>query len=216
MVGAISKFGIPSIIASDVSPAPSFVLKVAARFNVSTFTPARTILEQEKKQVAGSMENAHERDALCAAIKCHREYANRLRQIDGMQTSLNKDSLKHLLIQGHRLSNAIIILEKKAATKDAILPDGQNSAGGGSGKPIAQAINSKSRLENDIAVLANENVNLRKALDAERKEVAVLEAELENVKSSRYAERWRDTELRKLAVENKRLSWMVGKLKKRK
>lgn len=200
IVGEIAKNGIPSIIASDVNPAPSFVLKIAARFNVRTFTPFRVITDMEKRETAQGVESVHERDALCAAIKCFRMYANRLRQIELLETRLDKDRLKHLVIEGFSLTNAMLVLENKGS------------------EPVQAKENrheEKKEKDDELVALAEENINLKKALDAERKQTALLQAELEKVKSARYAERWRDSELRKLLEQNKKLSGMVRALRRR-
>lgn len=112
MVEEIAKVGIPSMVASDVARAPSFVAKIAARFNVRTFTPHKAMQEKEKMEIAHFMGNLHERDALAAAVKCYRFYANRLRQIEAMKTELDKDRLKHLVIQGFTLKIATEMLGK--------------------------------------------------------------------------------------------------------
>ncbi|MBU0586627.1 DUF460 domain-containing protein [Candidatus Micrarchaeota archaeon] len=199
IVSEIAKIGIPSIIASDVNPAPSFVLKIAARFNVRTFVPFKIMRSIEKREIGGKMENMHERDAFCGAIKCFRAYANRLRQIDSMNTELDREKLKHLIIQGFTLANAMLMFEKKDEVKS--VNDNQ---------PIV-----KKEKDSELIALALQNVNLRKALDAERARIEILENEIEKIGNSRYAERWKDNEMRKLLQENKKLSGMLRALKKR-
>lgn len=112
VVREIAKIGIPSMIASDVNPAPALVSKIAARFNVRTFAPPKNMQKKEKTEIAGSMINLHERDALAAAIKCYRFYANRLRQIE-LSGEAKKDKLKHLVIQGIPLKIATGIIERE-------------------------------------------------------------------------------------------------------
>ncbi len=109
----IAKHGIPSLVASDVNPTPSFVLKIAARFNVKAFSPAKSLQQKEKALIAPETVNLHERDAIAAAIKCYRGYANRLRQIETLEIEFDKDKLKHLVIEGHALKRAMCMLEKE-------------------------------------------------------------------------------------------------------
>ncbi len=137
IVKKIAEIGIPSIIASDVNPAPGLVSKAAARFNVKVFMPQRSMQQKEKSEIAAGLETGnwksfwpsaqrrknraknfwrqkttiHERDALSAAVKCYRLYANRLRQIELTNTHLDKDKLKHLVIQGISLKRAAAMLE---------------------------------------------------------------------------------------------------------
>lgn len=116
MVGEIAKIGTPSLVASDVKPVPFAVLKIAARFNVKVRVPLRSMQKQEKSDITHHMKNLHERDAFAAAVKSHRIYANRLRQIDSLSIALDKDKLKHLIIQGFSLKNAITMLEYHLAS----------------------------------------------------------------------------------------------------
>jgi len=201
MVEEISKIGIPSAIASDVKPAPSFVLKASARFNVRTFTPERSMLEREKNELAPSMKNLHERDALSAAIKCYRMYANRLRQIEAMNTKLDRDLLKHLVIQGYPLHSAIAMLEPRQEKQDQNPPRPKSGpATGGSEK---------------LLYLTMENVNLKTALDAEIKKNEALEQEIKKIKMQHYAERGKDSEVRRLRAQVKKMGWIIAKLKRK-
>lgn len=205
MVAEIEKIGSPSIIASDVNPAPSFVLKIAARFNARTFIPERTILQDEKDVIAGRMDNRHERDAYTGATKCYRFYANRLRQIDLMDTHLDKDALKHLVIQGFPLHAAVLRLEKKAA--------GIQAGNGPEPPPAKPRENGKT--DDGLIALSEENVNLRKALESERLRAAALEREIVKAKGARYVEIMKEKEVRRLKSENERMSWLVGRLKRK-
>lgn len=110
VVERISKVGIPSLIATDVNPPPYFVMKVAARFAVRVFFPQRNMNEEEKKSIGREMTDVHIRDAYAAAVKAYREYANRFRQIELLEMTVDKDKLKHMVLQGYKLSTALSIL----------------------------------------------------------------------------------------------------------
>lgn len=99
LVEIIRQIGIPSIIATDVSPTPYFVRKVAARFNVKVYAPEKSMKVEEKRIIGKDILDPHVRDAYAAATKAHRNFANRLRQIEKMQIT-DKEKLKHLVIQG--------------------------------------------------------------------------------------------------------------------
>lgn len=113
IVEIIRKVGVPSLIASDVNPPPSFVQKVAARFNARLFYPPKSLTQEEKKQVGRFIEDVHIRDAYSAAMKAFHYYENRLRQIEKMDTGLDKDLLKHMVLQGYSLHNAELMLAQK-------------------------------------------------------------------------------------------------------
>lgn len=101
IVKVISDTGTPSVIATDVNPPPKFVNKIAARFNAPLFVPQKVISVEEKKEIGRGMVDTHARDAYAAAVKAYRHYANRLRQIDGMNLGRKeKEEMKHLLIRG--------------------------------------------------------------------------------------------------------------------
>jgi predicted RNase H-like nuclease (RuvC/YqgF family) len=108
IVRIIRKTGIPSIIATDVSPAPHLVEKIAARFNVKVFSPPRSLMQEEKDKIAKDIQDPHLRDAYAASVKAYREHANRMRQIDKLDLDEErKDKIKHLIIQGIRADVAI-------------------------------------------------------------------------------------------------------------
>ncbi|MFH2106314.1 MAG: DUF460 domain-containing protein [Candidatus Micrarchaeota archaeon] len=104
MVEKIRKIGIPSLIATDVSPAPYFARKIGARFNVKVFEPNKSMMVKEKRKIGknAKVDDPHVRDAYSAAIKAHRFYANRLRQIESTDRidTEEKDRMKHLVITG--------------------------------------------------------------------------------------------------------------------
>ncbi len=101
IVKIISDIGTPSLIATDVSRPPHFIRKVAARFHAKIFHPRKSITVEEKKSLGKRIVDPHIRDAYSAAVKAHRHYANRFRQVDKMKISKKeKDKLKHLLIRG--------------------------------------------------------------------------------------------------------------------
>ncbi len=107
IVKIVSQIGIPSLVASDVSPAPSFVSKVAARFNVKVFAPEKSMSADEKRLIGSNILDPHIRDAYAAAVKAFRNYANRLRQVDKLSTVEDKNKLKHLIIQGQALAKIL-------------------------------------------------------------------------------------------------------------
>jgi hypothetical protein len=101
IVQVIRGYGTPSVIATDVTPAPHFVQKVAARFAAPLFVPQKVILVAEKKKAGKGIADPHVRDAYTAARKAFHHYANRLKQIELLEESEEqKEKLKHLLIRG--------------------------------------------------------------------------------------------------------------------
>ncbi|MDE1798367.1 MAG: DUF460 domain-containing protein, partial [Candidatus Micrarchaeota archaeon] len=122
-VSLIESWGTPSLVATDVRPAPEMALKLAASFNVPLFVPQRPWREEDKRAAlremaekaaragtvpAGSRssflaENAHERDAIAAALAAWRAEQNLLRKAEGENLPhKQKERLQHLLLQGYR------------------------------------------------------------------------------------------------------------------
>ncbi len=126
-ISLIEKWGTPSLIAVDVKPAPSLALRIAASFNVPLFVPQRPWREAQKsallKHLSVTVANAHERDALSAAIMAFRANQNTLGQTIALQGKVisfspeQKDDLKHLILQGMRQTDAIQMIIGKSLPK---------------------------------------------------------------------------------------------------
>jgi len=206
VVEIIRKVGIPSLIASDVNPPPSFVQKVAARFNVRLSYPERSLTQDEKKRMGGFIDDVHIRDAYGAAMKAYHAYENRLRQIEAMDTWLDKDLLKHMVVQGYSLHNAELVLTRKE--EERVCAEGVNSAGR---KPETAGWKRDER----VSRLAEENANLRKALEYEKARAAGLEEQLRLAGNARAAEVARDSEVRRLRERLERAERYIFFLKKK-
>lgn len=125
LVASIRPVGIPSIVACDVRKPPAFVSKIAARFNALLFVPSHDLTSEEKRAIGAEIPDVHVRDAYAAAVKAYRAYANRLRQIDALPSSENKDRLKHLVLQGHALTK-LLQGQKQTAYKRKTLKTARN------------------------------------------------------------------------------------------
>lgn len=205
VVEVIRKVGVPSLVASDVNPPPSFVQKVAARFNVRLFYPARSLTQEEKKEAGGFIDDVHIRDAYAAAMKAYHAYENRLRQIEGMGTALDKDLLKHMVLQGHTLHNAELALARKE----------ERRVGGEEKEGMGKRGAENRKRDERVIRLAEENVNLRKALEYERARVLEMEEQLRRAKNARAAEVARDSEVQRLRGRLERAERYIFFLKKK-
>ncbi len=204
VVEIIRKVGVPSLVASDVNPPPSFVQKVAARFNVRLFCPERSLTQEEKKKMGRFIDDVHIRDAYGAAMKAYHAYENRLRQIEGMDTGLDRDLLKHMVVQGHTLHNAELMLTRKEGKR----VEAEEKEGG---KPETDTRKRDER----VARLAEENVNLRKAYELEKARADGLEEELRKARNARVGEVARDSEVKRLKGRLERAERYIFFLKKR-
>ncbi len=204
LIRIISTLGKPSVIASDVTPAPDFVGRIASRFHVKLFVPQRSILVEEKKKLGKEIQNPHIRDAYAAAVKAHNSYDNTLRKIEHSDSVLDKDLLKHMFLQGHKVADAEFILTKKEEKKLE--------------KKELKAAPTPHKQKRDMRILAllKENENLRKALDSESEKCKSLDEKLNKSQSSRTTQVSRDKEVQRLQGQVARLQTYITRLKRRK
>ena len=133
MIREIYETGIPVIVASDVPQAPHFVEKIASTVNAAVFTPAKAIPVAEKQELAREYDksirvrNAHERDALTAAVYAYRDVLPKLQQIDRImreeQLTIDRNHLKALVIKGTAINEARASLEHNGSEIIESLPE---------------------------------------------------------------------------------------------
>lgn len=78
----ILKFGRPVIIASDVSPLPQNITKLAAALGTRTYYPPSSLkikekqklLEDFEKEFPATLKDSHQKDSMAAALKAFRVY----------------------------------------------------------------------------------------------------------------------------------------------
>ncbi len=110
------------LIATDVYPAPKMVKKLAASLNSKIYSPSKTFTVSSKTELVDTYlneisstkfpDNAHERDALAAAIKTYKHYQKKLTQIEKraekLDLSLDEiDEIKSMVIKGIPITKAI-------------------------------------------------------------------------------------------------------------
>lgn len=209
-ISIIERLGTPSLIAIDVRPAPSFAVRVAAAFNVPLFVPERPWREEQKsallRHLQISVANAHERDALSAAVMAFRANQNTLSQASGGQilTPLQKDRLRHLLLQGIRQTAALQMVKgSEAAPEKPPQPPSPQEQKPSSQKQLAET----TALRQNALLLERANAELRKR-------VTFVEAERDSLKGrvKRLESGTMQSVLRDRLVS--RLQYEVGRLKK--
>jgi len=114
------------LLATDVCPTPKTVRKLASSLNSKIWSPYRNMSVESKIDIVDSYlqnnnkdktsfvlpQNAHERDALAAAVKTYRDHINKFRQIEkraekAKLTESAVDAIKAMVINGTSISNAI-------------------------------------------------------------------------------------------------------------
>ena len=125
--------GIPAIIASDVPQVPHFVEKIASTVNTTIFTPNKPIPVSSKQELAREyssemkIRNAHERDALTAAVYAYKSLLPKFQQIDRMirdeQLSIDRNYLKALVIKGSSINEALAKIESEELEPIESIPE---------------------------------------------------------------------------------------------
>ena len=107
-----------SIIATDVSPAPGFVLKLATRLGSSVSIPSESLKINEKLELTQSYktEDSHQRDALAAALNTFNKFKNKFQKIESIvaESDMNagvkdkiSDEVKHRVLHGTSINAAL-------------------------------------------------------------------------------------------------------------
>jgi hypothetical protein len=82
----VTQFGRPVLIASDVSPMPKTIQRLASSLGCGTYSPITSLtnIEKEKmlKEFQEEIRNSHQKDALAAALKAYRNYHGLFTKID--------------------------------------------------------------------------------------------------------------------------------------
>lgn len=210
IIRQILNLGTPSIISTDKKPCPHLVLKISSSFNVKVFVPDKELHQSEKNRIIKEnnikVENNHERDAFCAAYKTYYEFDNRLRQIEKLEYPDNKkDHLKHLILNGHSLKNAILLLdEPKKETKLQMKE-----------KPT-QKIKLMDNWIKKMREISNENTELKKLIDRLNIEKEQLELDIKKERNIKKIEIEKDKEVMRLNNTITRLKLYIQKLKYKK
>lgn len=114
----ISRYGLPLVVATDVTPVPGFVEKIASAFGAKVYKPTVPLSIREKmdlvSDVEAKVEDDHQRDALAAAIKAYKSYSSKFCQIDSylQEHGLTRlsDRVKAMVIRGYTLKEAVYTL----------------------------------------------------------------------------------------------------------
>ncbi len=208
--------GIPILIAADVDTEPRFVKKIASTLNANLYTPNKPIPIAEKNEIAREfserikIKNAHERDALTAAVYAYRSILPKLQQIDRKvreeQLTIDRTHLKALVIKGIPMNEAIGSLISAELEVAEIPPE--------KAEPEEEIITQEkydnlkkkhTELLEDNDSLLTQIEDLKRIVEFLRFRESELEHSLEIVSRDTYWKVKRDRELAKKASEVKNL-----------
>ncbi|MCS7139990.1 MAG: DUF460 domain-containing protein [Candidatus Nezhaarchaeota archaeon] len=116
----LTKSGKPIVVASDVRHAPGMVEKVASLLGCVVYTPPRDITVEEKRRIIQDhisnfkhmIKNAHQRDALAAALKAYLSFKSKFTQLEARAKELNLtpsqlEKAKAMIIKGLTMKEAL-------------------------------------------------------------------------------------------------------------
>ena len=144
IISHIITYGKTVLVATDVYPIPKTVKKLATTLNSKIWSPYKCMSIESKIDIVDSYlqyednksleipQNAHERDALAAAVKTYRDHCNKFRQINKRAEKAELDdmaidSIKTLVINGISISNAIKQISEDINKENTILKDSDNN-----------------------------------------------------------------------------------------
>jgi predicted RNase H-like nuclease (RuvC/YqgF family) len=217
LIRAISDLGEPTVVSSDVSPAPELLEQLSRKLNAVLFVPLFSMAADEKRQTAREygqlyglkIGNAHEADALAAAVKAFRHYQRKFEQVEvrlkRLGLNLSVDDVKNLVAKGHTIKRAVQMLQ---SSKHIEAP-----------QIVKRAIPREEHLKNMIAelearlawerqkseALRLENNDLRAKVKALEAEVVSTKKTVEKVRRRQSAEVKREREYGLLSDELQRV-----------
>ena len=205
----ISELGHPVIVATDVSPAPGFVEKIARSFKAQLFVPRESLRVEEKNELLRSLgirvEDDHQRDALAAAYKAYLKIKPKLEHVEAKlrEAGLKRaDEVKALVIQGYNLGEAM----QKVARRERSKEEPEEERPSVDVRPYVRKIR---ELEERIAFLERENEELRGIIREQRRTIERLERRIadydEEVRQKVLRERELESKVKRIEILEKQL-----------
>lgn len=164
----ISKYGSAVTIASDVTPTPKFVERIASTFNSLIFYPRMSMKVSEKQDLVSTYQSkfdrkitdAHIRDSLACALKAYLSYKELFKRIEQRVLELNinvpLEKIKVLVMRGYSIYDAISLLTFKPDEKEGDIPIAPNN--------IEPTDNEQIKSLNDkVYSLIDKNLQLKRA-----------------------------------------------------
>ncbi|MFH0904876.1 MAG: DUF460 domain-containing protein [Methanobacteriota archaeon] len=194
VIEMISEEGRPLIIASDVFPTPNAVEKIRRAFNAVLGTPEEMITTEDKIEFAKPYEysNAHERDAIAAAVSVYRRNRNKFDQIKRkIPAGVDADEAIAQVVRGRSVDAVISSLTKKEEKE----PVGE-TAKERAGDEVFHLRGSLRRYEESVRDMKRYQEELKKELDLKDDKIKELEKIISRQRDKVYKEFKREKEFR--------------------
>ncbi|KYC44682.1 MAG: hypothetical protein APG12_01616 [Candidatus Methanofastidiosum methylothiophilum] len=196
----IRKYGYPLIFASDVHPPSGFIEKLSTSFDSILYVPPLSIPVREKNELSKDHEttNAHERDALSAALKAYLHYKNKFTQIKSkIPPELAPYSSRIIgeVIKGLPIKEASDKVKEGMAEKEDEIKIEQRNPEEIIQEQLKIIENYKEKqntLKKDFENLQTESINLKKKLQEKESTIIALERKLFDILGSQKKEALKD------------------------
>jgi len=194
VIEMIAEEGRPLIIASDVFPTPNAVEKIRRAFNAVLGTPHDMISTEDKIEFAKNYEysNAHERDAIAAAVSVYRKNRNKFEQIKRkIPPGVDADEAIAQVVRGRSVDAVISSLTRKEEKEPV-----SETAKERTGEVGLHQRESLRRYEESIREMKGYQEELKKELELRDNRIAGLEKIISRQRDRIYKELKREKELR--------------------
>lgn len=208
----LMSLGVASVLASDVSPTPQFILKLASSLGCRVFIPKKSLQVGEKIKLTWdhTTGDSHQRDALAAALNAYNAFRNKFGKIDSLDLDDKiKTEIKHRVLQGVSVDDAI----REYKTKQ--IP----------AKPKEEPPKIKTKKppeEERVNKLLQQNQDLKKQVKSRDEEikklkndVIKLEDKISRMKTAHAIELKKDVEIKKRDGIIKNIEYRVSSLEKK-
>ncbi len=198
----ISNFGSAIIIATDVSPLPKYVEKVANTFNSIIYRPRKSMKVSEKQEIVTNytekfnrkVSDAHIRDSLACAIKAYLSYHNIFKKIQKRIQEMNVDvqleKVKVLVMRGYSIYDAISILTFQPEEEEDSGIEEQQEADNEKIKNLNEKIylliDRNLQLKRNREELIQKNENLEAELELHKNQLSDSQEKIEQVRSKSF------------------------------
>ncbi|MBN2250787.1 MAG: DUF460 domain-containing protein [Candidatus Altiarchaeota archaeon] len=198
--------GTVSLVATDVNPPPSFVSKIATKLGAVLYVPKYSVGVSEKMDVtrAYKPDDAHQRDALAAALTAYASYKNKFAKIDSLYLGRYSGDVKHLVLHGHSIEKA-----KSMVCRE---PTGEPAKAPVSPKPVAKTPAEHSMR---IRMLERQNLFLKNKLREKDEELCRLRLSIAKTRREYVSAMRRDPEIKKRESRIKSLKGDLADMRKR-
>jgi hypothetical protein len=134
IVQETSSYGKVVLVATDVTPAPDLVRRVASIFNAALFVPRKSMESSEKRMLVSryglsrdiDVSDSHARDALASGIKALNKFKNKFEKLESYLAEKSRNSslqqTKELVVRGFSINRAISDSHTKHTPKEGTIP----------------------------------------------------------------------------------------------